>query len=244
VNNLPGIASTGVTFIGHSLGSLNGGAFVGASTASGNPDLFVSGTHLLTPVAGLTRLLENSPSFAPTILGGLRAAAGLSQGDANLETFLNVNQASFDSVDPINFASELAVSNTILAQVAGDRTTPNAADTRFGEDKGPLEITFPNGLTVRSPAAPLSGSEALAAIMAAAPTASPLATPMITRYQEGVHATPVLPQAEIAEAGDVLKSRSIASGGEVIVSAENAQATFGTMIEQTLELIGGRAEQP
>ncbi|MDY6840440.1 MAG: hypothetical protein SV429_02860 [Pseudomonadota bacterium] len=238
VNNLPGIASTGVTFIGHSLGSLNGGAFVGASTASGNPDLFVSGTHLLTPVAGLTRLLENSPSFAPTILGGLRAAAGLSQGDANLETFLNVNQASFDSVDPINFASELAVSNTILAQVAGDRTTPNAADTRFGEDKGPLEITFPNGLTVRSPAAPLSGSEALAAIMAAAPTASPLATPMITRYQEGVHATPVLPQAEIAEAGDVLKNRTIASGGEVIVSAENAQATFGTMIQQTLELIG------
>ncbi|MEP1216567.1 MAG: hypothetical protein ABJM11_04630 [Marinobacter sp.] len=237
VNSLPGVTGTGVTFIGHSLGTLNGGAFVGAAAASGNPDLFISGTHLLTPVAGTTRLLENSPSFAPTILGGLQLAAGLSQGDADLETFLNVNQASLDAVDPINFANELAVSNTVLAQVEGDRTTPNAADTRYGDDKGPLNITFPNGLTVRSPAAPLSGSEALAAVMGATPTALPLDTPMITRYEEGVHGTPVLPREEVAEAGDVLKDRTIATGGEIIVSADNAEATFGTMIQQTLLLI-------
>lgn len=74
----------------------------------------------------------------------------MTQGDADLETFLNVNQAMLDSVDPINFAHELAVSNTVLAQVDGDRTTPNAADTRYGEDNGPLNITFPNGLTVDS----------------------------------------------------------------------------------------------
>ncbi|WP_372971605.1 hypothetical protein, partial [Marinobacter sp.] len=237
VNNLPGVAGTGVTFIGHSLGTLNGGAFVGAAAVSGNEDLFVSGAHLLTPVAGTTRLLENSPSFAPTILGGLQRAAGLTQGDADLETFLNVNQASLDSVDPINFANELAVSNTVLAQVEGDRTTPNAADTRYGDDKGPLNITFPNGLTVRSPEAPLSGSEALAAVMGAIPTDIPLDTPMITRYEEGVHGTPVLPQEEEAEAGDVLKDRTFATGGEVIVSGPNAEATFGTMVQQTLLLI-------
>ncbi|KPP97881.1 hypothetical protein [Marinobacter sp. HL-58] len=238
INGMDGVTGNGVNFVGHSLGTLNGGAFVGAATASGNEDLLVASSHLLTPVAGTTRLLENSPSFAPTILGGLQVAAGLSQGDADLETFLNVNQATLDAVDPINFANELAVSNTVLAQVEGDRTTPNAADTRYGEDKGPLDITFPNGLRVQSPAAPLSGSEALALIMGAKATEEPLDTPMITRYETGVHGTPVLPQEEIAEPGDVLKDRTIAAGGEVIVSTEDAQTTFGTMIEQTIQLIG------
>ena len=238
INSMAGVTGNGVNFVGHSLGTLNGGAFVGAATASGNEDLLVASSHLLTPVAGTTRLLENSPSFAPTILGGLQVAAGLSQGDADLETFLNVNQATLDAVDPINFANELAVSNTVLAQVEGDRTTPNAADTRYGEDKGPLDITFPNGLRVQSPAAPLSGSEALALIMGASATEVPLDTPMITRYEVGVHGTPVLPQEEIAEPGDVLKNRTIATGGEVIVSAEDAQATFSTMIQQTIQLIG------
>jgi hypothetical protein len=243
--DLPGLTNdSGVFFIGHSLGSLNGGAFVGATTRSGNPNLLVSATHLLTPVAGVTRLLENSPSFAPTILGGLQAAAGLTQGDADLETFLNVNQAMLDAVDPINFAGELAVSNVLLGQIEGDRTTPNAADTRFGADKGPLEITFPNGLMVDSFVAPLSGSEALAAMMGATgfTPADPIGSgPAITRYPEGVHSTPVLPRAEIAEAPDangftVLKNRTIATGDEVVVSAGDAQAAFGAMIQQSIDL--------
>ncbi|WP_417539112.1 hypothetical protein [Marinobacter sp.] len=250
INVMPGINnSMGVTFIGHSLGTLNGGAFVGASTASGNADLLISAAHLLTPVAGTTRLLENSPSFAPTILGGLQQAAGLTQGDADLETFLNVNQAMLDSVDPINFANELAVSNTVLAQVEGDRTTPNAADVRFGADNGPLNITFPNGLTVKSLAAPLTGSEALAALMGAssltpADTVTGGGLPAITRYTNGVHGTPALPQEEIAKAGDVLKDRTIAQGGEVVVSEGDAQVTFGAMIQQTLQLIGSQMPQP
>ncbi|HTN33855.1 MAG TPA: hypothetical protein VL091_07615, partial [Marinobacter sp.] len=246
INKMPGIISThGVTFIGHSLGTLNGGAFVGASTASGNPDLLVLATHLLTPVAGTTRLLENSPSFAPTILGGLQAAAGLTQGDADLETFLNVNQAMLDSVDPINFANELAVSGTVLAQIEGDRTTPNAADTRYGANNGPLNITFPNGMHIHSFTAPLTGSEALAAVMGATgitptDTLTSAEIPAITRYTYGVHATPALPQEVIAKPGDVLKDRTIAQGGEEIVSGAAAKGTFGAMIQKTIELIGAR----
>ncbi|WP_404361720.1 hypothetical protein [Marinobacter sp.] len=241
---LPGIdASKGVTFIGHSLGTINGGAFVGASKASGNSDLRVAGNHLLTPVAGITRLLENSPSFAPTILGGLQAAAGLTQGDADLETFLNVNQAALDSVDPINFADELKESNTLLSQINGDRTTPNAADSRFGEP--PLEITLPNGVQIDSPAAPLTGSEALAAIMGATEGQFPVVdgqfqggnTPFLTRYVEGVHTTPVLPLAEIAEPGDVLKDRTIAQTEQVVVTADDAKDTFSNMILETIFLL-------
>lgn len=62
--------------------------------------------------------------------------------------------------------------------------------------------------------------------------------PAITRYPFGVHSTPVLPQEEIAEQGDVLQNRTIAVGGEVIVSAEDAEAAFGAMIQKTLELLG------
>lgn len=247
INGMEGIDnSKGVTFIGHSLGTLNGGAFVGAASASGNRNLLVAAAHLLTPVAGTTRLLENSPSFAPTILGGLKASeANLTQGDADLETFLNVNQASLDSVDPVNFANELVVSNTVLGQVKDDRTTPNAADTRYGEGNGPLNITFPNGLNVHSFTAPLTGSEALAKLMGAneltlADSVTDSNLPAITRYTNGVHATPVLPQEVIAEQGEILKNRTFAQGGEEIVSETDAKATFGAMIKQTVELIGSQ----
>jgi hypothetical protein len=248
INSMAGIeTSFGVAFIGHSLGTLNGGAFVGAGTASGNPDIMVSVAHLLTPVAGTTRLLENSPSFAPTILEGLQAAAGLSQGDADLETFLNVNQAALDSVDPINFADELAVSGTVLGQIKGDRTTPNAADSRYfyGDYNAPLNVTLPSGLDIHSFAAPLTGSEALAAVMGAtglipgdALTGADL--PAITRYEAGVHGTPALPQEVIAKKGEVLKDRTIAQGGETIVSSGAAQGTFGAMIQKTIELLVSR----
>jgi hypothetical protein len=245
INSMSGInTSFGVAFIGHSLGTLNGGAFVGAGTASGNPNIMVSVAHLLTPVAGTTRLLENSPSFAPTILEGLQDVAGLSQGDADLETFLNVNQAALDSVDPINFADELAVSKTVLGQIKGDRTTPNAADSRYfyGDYNAPLNVTLPSGPDIHSFAAPLTGSEALAAVMGAtglipgdALTGADL--PAITRYEAGVHGTPALPQEVIAKKGEVLKDRTIAQGGETIVSSGAAQGTFGAMIQKTTELL-------
>jgi hypothetical protein len=248
INSMAGInKSFGVAFIGHSLGTLNGGAFVGAGTASGNPDIMVSVAHLLTPVAGTTRLLENSPSFAPIILEGLQAAAGLSQGDANLETFLNVNQAALDSVDPINFADELAVSGTVLGQIKGDRTTPNAADSRYfyGDYNAPLNVTLPSGLDIHSFAAPLTGSEALAAVMGATglipgDTLTGADLPAITRYTAGVHGTPALPQEVIAKKGEVLKDRTIAQGGETIVSSGAAQGTFGAMIQKTIELLVSR----
>ncbi|TDT43040.1 virulence factor lipase-like protein [Halospina denitrificans] len=254
------IDESNVYFVGHSLGTLNGGAFAGSvaravqrtdasiqSSWTNLDSLDVSGTHLITPVAGITRLLENSPSFAPTILGGLQQAAGLSQGDADLETFLNVNQNTLDTVDPINFASDLKSTNILLSQVNGDRTTPNGADTRYSSnveiyDTAPLEITFPNGLNVDSPAAPLSGSEPFQTLLGATNTGTATtATPAITRYTKGLHATPVFPRAETAEEGDVLKTREIAQGGEPLVTQGNASSFFGELVFQTVDLIESTA---
>jgi len=210
------------------------------------PDLKLAGVHLQTPVAGVVRLLENSPSFAPTILGGLQAAAGLTQGDADLETFLNVNQHALDSADPINFASELANSNTLISQVNGDRTTPNAADDRFGDniegiqgyEGGPLQDITIGNLTINSFEAPLTGSEALANLMDADNTGtSGQSTPAITRYLAGTHGTPVLPRADSVDVGGVLKDRTIAQSETEVVSTAAANGVFGELVAQTLQLI-------
>jgi hypothetical protein len=254
VASLSGVDNNSVYFVGHSLGTQTGGVFAGAVKQSANeaggdaalPDLKLAGVHLQTPVAGVVRLLENSPSFAPTILGGLQAAAGLTQGDADLETFLNVNQHALDSADPINFASELANSNTLISQVNGDRTTPNAADDRFGDniegiqgyEGGPLQDITIGNLTINSFEAPLTGSEALANLMDADNTGtSGQSTPAITRYLAGTHGTPVLPRADSVDVGGVLKDRTIAQSETEVVSTAAANGVFGELVAQTLQLI-------
>lgn len=63
---------------------------------------------LANPGASLPKMLENSPGFAPTILGGL----GLAQDSSDLQKYEAVLQAALDSVDPIGFAEELAAQDT------------------------------------------------------------------------------------------------------------------------------------
>ncbi|WP_077530819.1 hypothetical protein [Vreelandella utahensis] len=203
----------------------------------------------MTPVAWVVGLLENSPSSAPQILGGLQASADLSQGDASLETFLRVNQHSQDSVDPINYSENLANLNLLIGQINGDRTTPNAADDRYSDNvenfnTEPLNITLGNGFQIDSLAAPLTGSEALSKTLGAnsVPVASGVSTPAISRYLVGVHGTPVIPQAKTAEESDVLKDRTLAAGEETVVNSASAQGAFGEMVAQTLDLIADPSE--
>ncbi|MEQ6884537.1 hypothetical protein [Salicola sp. Rm-C-2C1-2] len=259
IENMAGLDGSSTYFVGHSLGTQTGGTFAGAVKQSNAESqlptaLSLAGVHLQTPVAGIVRLLENSPSFAPTVVGGLQASAGISQGDSSYETYLNVNQAALDSADPINFAPQLADSNTLISQVNGDRTTPNAADTRFsdmiegvpGYDGGPLNVFFPNGLTVDSFEAPLTGSEALAKLMRLSAGGAEIntgtsgqTTPAITRYLAGTHGVPVLPQAESVDAGGVKKDRNIAQSEKEVVSSQNAQLVFGELVSQTLQMVQG-----
>lgn len=176
--------ATNVYFVGHSLGTIVGAPFVAVANASETPDDDIVAAHLLTPAGGIVRMLENSPTFAPEILGGLQQAAGLEQGDADLETFFNVFQAAIDSVDPINFVASLNDTGTpvLLSQVNGDNVIPNDALAT------PLGNAFD---------AYLSGTEPLARLLGAEPVTTagtPVALPAITRYTEGTHSTPVRPQ--------------------------------------------------
>ncbi|WP_370228697.1 hypothetical protein [Marinobacter nauticus] len=194
-----------VYFVGHSLGTIVGAPFVAVTNTSETPDDDIVAAQLLTPGAGIVRMLENSPAFSPRILGGLQQAAGLEQGDSGLETFLNVFQAAVDSVDPINFASKLIDSGTpvLLSQVNGDAVIPNDP---LGSPLGEAFDAY------------LSGTEPLAQLLNVnnvTVSSTPVELPAITRYTEGTHSTPVLPQ-----------------GGPL------DELVFTEMVSQTVSIIG------
>lgn len=93
---------------GHSLGTVAvSGAAAVANQADDIPD--VTASVLYGPASGITRMLENSPSFAGRILAGL-SAKGVLQGSQNYETFMRVIQNAIDPADPINLADDLASS--------------------------------------------------------------------------------------------------------------------------------------
>jgi hypothetical protein len=172
-------ADTPVFFAGHSLGTITGAPFVATVNSNRIPvtaflpnsadptspiPVFsaandISAASLLTPGGGIARLLENSPSFAPRIIGGLQSF-GLAQNSASYEAFLNVNQAAVDSADPVNFIDDLAGSSTptLLSMVVGDQVIPNGADADiWGMENAPLSATI-NNITINSFPAPLAGS--------------------------------------------------------------------------------------
>ncbi|MET4025006.1 hypothetical protein ABIE59_000517 [Marinobacter sp. MBR-99] len=249
IETLEGVGN--VYLVGHSLGTVNGAAFVASANSSGRPELAIQGAHLMTPASGIVRMLENSPSFAPRILGGLAQATSgtVVQGTSGLETFLNVFQIAIDSVDPINFTPELAQKGLLVSEISGDRTTVNAAFEAFGTPPLSLDLSVIGiPLNIKSSQAPLAGSTPF--INGLVDTESELF--MFERYEEGVHGTPVLPTEELAElprvdeeTGEpvytVLKDRTLYltenEETEVIVSAENASIVFSGLIGDTLGMI-------
>ncbi|WP_166264460.1 hypothetical protein [Marinobacter caseinilyticus] len=203
--------ATNVYFAGHSLGTIVGAPFVAVANGTVAVEDNIVAAQLLTPGAGIVRLLENSPAFAPAILGGLQAAAGLEQGDANLETFFNIFQATLDSADPINFADDLAGSKILLSQVNGDQVIPNDPLAN------PLGQAFD---------AYLSGTEPFARLLNATSVTGngvpvALSNAAITRYLAGTHGTPVLPQ------GGPLDVRVFI---EMVIETASLQAAMGDAV--------------
>ncbi|WP_323752683.1 hypothetical protein [Marinobacter sp.] len=194
--------TTPVLFVGHSLGTITGAPFVAAVNADQIEDTITDGTPegtlpsafnniagaaLLTPGGGVVRTLENSPTFAPRILPGLQAAAGLTQGDSSLETYFNIFQAAVDTADPINFADNLATLATPLALVEApnDSVIPNSADAIWGGAPLKGNFTTESGANVMIDSfnAPLAGTQPLA-----------LTGTAVSTIPAGTHSGPVDPQ--------------------------------------------------
>ena len=202
-----------VYLIGHSLGAISGIPFIAVNNDPAIQDSpfnalpEVHAAALLNTGGGLPRLLVNSSSNAPTILQGLAAASDeLTQGRSGLETYLNVFQGILDSVDAMSFAADLSAANSdtgiLLTEIVGDGTAdnppdltiPNAADTRWGEDKGPLRMVLDSGFVIEPFPAPLAGTEPLVGQFGAVATADAGgADPaiMVTRFTDGSHGTPI-----------------------------------------------------
>jgi pimeloyl-ACP methyl ester carboxylesterase len=198
---------TNVTFIGHSLGAITGTTFVAMNNDS-NVQTFrtdlpeIKTVILANPGAQLPKLLENSPSFAPRILPGLYAAAGLSQGDVDLEKFFIAFQATIDSVDPVSFAKKLVDDGTpvLMFEIAGDGAA-NPSDTVVpvnATDAQILDLTStPPMMVDRAPSAfgPLVGTIGLTSQMGLTPIdASTVTTPVtgaavqaLTKFTKGTH---------------------------------------------------------
>jgi len=129
-----------IAFVGQSLGSIIGTAFVAME-----PHVNVG--VLNVPGGGIARLLDASPAFGPQIHAGL-AAAGLQQGTPNYDAFFVAAQTVTDSGDSINFAFATAAKAILAQEVVGDATHPS-------------DQVIPNSV----PTAPLSGTEPLLAAL-------------------------------------------------------------------------------
>jgi len=121
-------------FVGHSLGAITGLTSVAvnntivnnASIADQEVKLFKAAV-LANPGGQLPKLLENSPTFSAAILPGLAAAAGLTQGMADLEKFFGVFQGPLDSTDPVNFTELFSATDTpvlMFEMVGGGAVAP------------------------------------------------------------------------------------------------------------------------
>ena len=155
-----------VSFVGHSLGGIVGGVYLGVD------DSIIAGS-LAMPGGGIARLLEGSATYGPVIQDAL-AANGLVPGTSEYDSFFVVAQTAMDAGDPINFATSAAGNHPIhMIEVVG------------GGGNLPDQVV-PNTVT----GAPLSGTEPLARMMGLASiTTTTSGVDGIVRFSAGDHSS-------------------------------------------------------
>ena len=157
-----------VYFIGHSLGGIVGATFLAVNN---NTDVRAYNSNLVkikaaalgNPGGTFTKLLENSPQIGAQVIAGL-AAGGVPQGSENFEKFMAVFQATVDSADPINFASDTTTIPVIVyTDVGGLASATGEADDGAQSD----QVVPNNALTPVMPSAKsfLAGTDPLVAEM-------------------------------------------------------------------------------
>lgn len=131
----PDIDTSQLRFVGHSLGGIVGGSFLGVDTS-------VGAATLAMPGGGIAKLLDASKSFGPRISAGL-AASGVIEGTDTYETFLRFAQTLVDSADPVNFAASARANHPLhLIEVQGDTVVPNNANAgAAGANQDAVTIT-------------------------------------------------------------------------------------------------------
>ncbi|MDB6105361.1 MAG: Extracellular lipase, Pla/cef family [Gammaproteobacteria bacterium] len=138
------IDPAGIHYLGHSLGAIVGGVFLGVASQAD-----VSTATLAMPGGGLAYLLRDSPTLGPRIVAGLEAQ-GLMQGTTLFEQFFRDAQTIVDSGDPLNYIAAAATHHPIhVLQIAGsassppDQVVPNSATQRLIDAAALARIAAP-----------------------------------------------------------------------------------------------------
>ncbi len=199
--------TSNVYFIGHSLGAMAGIPFLALEPG-------VKEAVLGMPGSGIAKLLDGSASFGPVIAAGL-AAAGVTKGTVDYESFMAAAQTLVDSGDPGNYAAAAASGRGLLLfEVVGD-----------GASNLPDQV-IPINVMADAPAgtvpAPLSGTDPLAALLGLtrfSSTATPGGKQLAQiRFTAGGHAS-LLDPAENVTATNVMQSAAVTfleSGGTTV----------------------------
>jgi pimeloyl-ACP methyl ester carboxylesterase len=172
-----------IHFVGHSLGGVADGTFLGIED-------HVAGATLAMAGGGIPKMLDGSATFGPRIAAGL-AAAGIKKGTPDYETYMAAAQTVVDAGDPINYAAAAASLHPIhLIEVVGsakslpDQVVPNSVEN-----------------------APLSGTEPLASAMGlksvSRSTWDDKGVRAIVRFTEGDHSSILSPVASVAATAEM-----------------------------------------
>ncbi|MBS0417298.1 MAG: hypothetical protein JSR66_06275 [Proteobacteria bacterium] len=139
------IDPTRIHFLGHSLGAMVGGVYLGVASKHE-----INTATLAMPGGGLASLLRDSPTLGPKVVAGLEAQ-GVMQGTTVFEQFLRDAQAVLDAGDPVNYIAAAATQHPIhLLQIVGstsspaDQVVPNSATQRLIETAALARLQAPS----------------------------------------------------------------------------------------------------
>jgi hypothetical protein len=191
-----------IHFLGHSLGGIVGGVYLGATPA---PNIVTA--TLAMPGGRIANLLRESPTFGPRIIQGL-TAQGLPPGTTLFEQFFRDAQTVIDSADPANYITAAVTARpTHIIQVVGDGTpatrdqvVPNTATAYLINAAGGAitQITRPG---------------------AAGPLVNPSGHRVFVNFVAGDHASILLPTASAAATQEMqTESVSFAASAGVAIN--------------------------
>lgn len=128
-------AGAGISFVGHSLGGIVGGTFLGVYADVGPATLGMPGGNI-------AQLLQDSPTIGAEVKAGL-AANGVIEGTQLYYDFFRNAQTVVDAGDPINYGVEAAANSPIhMIEVVGgagvppDQVVPNSATEALANAMG------------------------------------------------------------------------------------------------------------
>jgi hypothetical protein len=179
----PDLDTGHIRFVGHSLGAIAGGVFLGIEDKVTSATLGMAG-------GGFAKMADGSPKYGPVFAAGL-ATQGLIKGTPAYEGYFFIFQTVVDSGDPINYAATAASLHPIhLIEVVGgagvlpDQNVPNSVEN-----------------------APLAGTEALARVMglksASRTTSDDNGVRAIVRFTQGDHYSFWYPVASVSATAEM-----------------------------------------